>query len=107
MVKINVTNREGEARQLEAPEGSSLMMALRDAGFDVQGTCGGMCSCGSCHVFVSEALAAILPRPGDDEQDMLDSLAEVIEVRPSSRLSCQIKVSAALDEGAVEIGPEL
>ena len=107
MVRIVVRSRDGESVTVEAEEGRSLMEALRDAGLGVAGTCSGVCSCGSCHVYASDAVLAVTPAKQEDEQDMLDALAEVIEVRPCSRLSCQIRVTPELDGATVEIGPLL
>lgn len=107
MVAISVRTREGGTTVIEASEGQSLMEALRSADLGVLGTCGGMCSCGSCHIFASDAVLAAAPPVREDEQDMLDALADVIEVRPCSRLACQIPVVDALDGAELEIGPQL
>jgi len=107
MVAIAVTTREGDDCVIDAAEGQSLMEALRGAGLDVKGTCGGMCSCGSCHIYASDALLAVAPKANLDEQDMLDALADVIEVRPCSRLGCQIPVTDALDSVELEIAPQI
>ena len=89
MSRVAVVTREGASVDLDCPAGTRLMRVLRDADLDIAGTCGGMASCGSCHVYVLEGGAA-LPAPGEDEADMLAALADVVEVRPESRLSCQI-----------------
>lgn len=107
VIHLTVKDRDGRESHLELLQGQTLMQALRDAGLDVLGTCGGLCSCGSCHVFLSETLAAKLPRPSEDEQYMLESLADAIEVRTTSRLSCQIKADEVMDGEVIEIGPEL
>lgn len=104
MPEVKVTDRSGAARVLDAPEGRPLMEVLRDAGM-MQGTCGGMCSCGTCHVYVAEAWAGrLLPR-SDDEDMMLEGIGALVEVRPNSRLSCQIAMSQELAGIEVEVGP--
>lgn len=107
MVAITVQDREGAKRVLELRQGQSLMEALRSADLDVLGTCGGMCSCGSCHIYAGEALMAAAAAPAEDEQDMLDALGDVIEVRPNSRLACQIMITDALQSVELEIAPEV
>jgi ferredoxin, 2Fe-2S len=107
MVKLLVTTREGEEKALDATEGANLMNVLRENDLGVPGTCGGMCSCGSCHIFASDALLAAAPPPSEDERDMLDALSDAIEVRPCSRLSCQIAITPALDGASLEIGPQI
>lgn len=104
MAQLIVTTREGETRTVEATEGRSVMENLRDNGFDeVVALCGGSCSCATCHVFVDEADFDRLPPVSPAENDLLDSS----EYRqPTSRLSCQLKVSDALDGLRVIIAPE-
>jgi len=105
MAQVNVTTRDGAAHQLESENGRPLMEVLRDANLGIVGTCGGMCSCGTCHVYIREAWAAKLPPRTEDEQMMLEGIGELVEVRPSSRLSCQIIMDDTLAGLEVEIGP--
>ena len=60
----------------------------------IDADCGGACACATCHVYVDAAWLPKLPQRQDMESQMLDL---AIEVKPNSRLSCQIKVTAALD----------
>lgn len=106
-VKLNVTDREGALRVLEGKGGDLLMKLLREQGYGIAGTCGGMCSCGSCHVYAGAELMAVLPEAGEDERDMLDALADAVEVCVASRLSCQIVLDAAMDGASLEIAPQL
>lgn len=105
MAKVQVTTRDGAHKELEAENGRPLMEVLRDANLGIVGTCGGMCSCGTCHVYIKESWAAKLPSRTDDEQMMLEGIGELVEVRPSSRLSCQIVMDDTLAGLEVEIGP--
>ncbi|MFA5941045.1 MAG: 2Fe-2S iron-sulfur cluster-binding protein [Sinimarinibacterium sp.] len=105
MAVVRVTGRDGVERSLDAANGSQLMDTLRDANTGIDGTCGGMMSCGTCHVYVDPAWGDKLPPRSDDEQMMLDAIGELVEVRPNSRLSCQIQVSAALEGLELEIAP--
>lgn len=105
MPEVKVTSRDGVAQTLEAAEGRPLMETLREAGIGIEGTCGGECACGTCHVYIAQAWADRLPPRSEDEQMMLEAIGELVEVRPSSRLSCQIKLSQELAGIEVEIGP--
>jgi ferredoxin, 2Fe-2S len=105
MAKIHVTDRGGASRTIAAEPGRPLMEVLRDDGFGVLGTCGGVCSCGTCHVYVAPAWAGRLPARSEDEQMMLEAIGELVEVRETSRLSCQVELSEALDGLEVEVGP--
>lgn len=104
MAQVRVTTREGETRTVAADSDRPLMESLRDVDL-VTGICGGMCSCGTCHVYVAQAWLDKLPPKAPDEEMMLEGIGELVEVRPNSRLSCQIPVSDALDGLEVEIGP--
>jgi ferredoxin, 2Fe-2S len=106
-VKLNVKDRAGSVREVSGEVGDTLMRILRDQDFDVAGTCGGECSCGTCHVYVSGQAWASLPASSEEESDMLLSLADVIEVTPESRLSCQITLTADMDGASLEVGPQL
>jgi 2Fe-2S ferredoxin len=105
MAQVKVLARGGAARSVDASDGRSLMDTLRDEGLGVLGTCGGAMACGTCHVYVDAAWASKLPPKSEDETMMLEAIGELVEVRPESRLSCQIEVTPALDGLVVEIGP--
>ncbi|MGH8456553.1 MAG: 2Fe-2S iron-sulfur cluster-binding protein [Stenotrophobium sp.] len=107
MVEVRLIDRSGVTHTLDATHSPVLMEVLRDANTGVQGTCGGACACGTCHVYVKQAWADKLPPKTEDEQLMLDAIGELIEVRPSSRLSCQIPMDEKLSGIEVEIGPEV
>ena len=104
MAKITVISRYGQGREVEAENGLSLMEVIRDNGFDeLLALCGGCCSCATCHIHVDPAFADRLPKMSEDENDLLDSTDHRNE---TSRLSCQIPVSDALDGLIVTLAPE-
>ncbi|MBW7946019.1 MAG: 2Fe-2S iron-sulfur cluster binding domain-containing protein [Sphingomonadaceae bacterium] len=104
MPKLIVVSRDGSEKTVEAENGLSVMEAIRDNGFDeLLALCGGCCSCATCHVFVDEAWTDSVGGPGEDENDLLDSSDHK---QASSRLSCQIEMSDALDGLKVTIAPE-
>ena len=103
MPKIIFTDFEGVERSVEATVGDSVMEAATTN--DVPGIdadCGGACACATCHLYVDEAWVDIVGKPEDLESEMLE-VAE--DVRDNSRLSCQIKVTEAMD-GLVVTTPE-
>lgn len=105
MAQVKVKDRDGAEHTLESPNGVPLMETLRDEDMDVEGTCGGICSCGTCHVYVAPEWADRLPAMGEDEEMMLEAIGEVVEVRPNSRLSCQIELTEDLEGLELEVGP--
>jgi 2Fe-2S ferredoxin len=104
MPEIIVTKRDGETAPLAAKSGISVMEALRDGGYDeVLALCGGCCSCATCHVYIEPGYADKLPAISADENELLDSSDHR---RENSRLSCQIKITDALEGLKVTIAPE-
>ena len=95
MPNLIVTTLSGETTTIVAEVGHSVMESIRHAGIDdILALCGGCCSCATCHVYVDPQFAGMLPPLSEDESALLDSSAHR---RETSRLSCQIKVTDALD----------
>ncbi len=99
---IHLIDREGVEHTLEAPTDMSLnlMEVMKSYELPVEGTCGGMALCASCHVYVHSDHN--LSQPTDDELNMLD---EAFFVKSNSRLGCQIKIEKILDQLQVELAP--
>jgi len=95
MAKIVYVECGGTEHAVDVPEGWTVMQGAVSNGVPgIDAECGGSCSCGTCHVYVEAGLAQ-LPKADDNEEAMLDEVAA--EVKPTSRLSCQIKVTPELD----------
>ena len=103
MAKITYIDAGGVARTVDGEIGSTVMeTAIKNGVPGIEAECGGACACSTCHVYVDEAWREKTGEPSPMEEDMLDF---AFEVKPNSRLSCQIKVSEALD-GLVVATPE-
>lgn len=102
MIQITVLDRENHPHALEAPTDMalSLMELCKAYELPVEGTCGGMALCASCHVYVLSDHP--LPEPTDDELAMLDS---AFFVKDNSRLGCQIKLRDEMDGLKVQLAP--
>lgn len=95
MPKIIYVDHEGTERPIEAKTGETVMeTAIKNSVPGIDADCGGACACATCHVYVDEAFMDKVGQPEDMEQSMLD-FAE--NVKPNSRLSCQITISDDLD----------
>ena len=95
MVKITYIDSDDTSRTVDAEVGATVMeTALRNSVPGIEAECGGACACATCHVYVAEEWTEKTGKASQMEEDMLDF---AFEVRPNSRLSCQIKVSEALD----------
>jgi 2Fe-2S ferredoxin len=95
MTKINFRDHTGTVRTVDAENGSTVMEnAIRNAIPGILAECGGACACATCHVYIDDDWTEKTGSPSPMEEDMLDF---AFDVRPTSRLSCQIKVSDELD----------
>lgn len=101
MTKLTIVAFDGTRFDLNAEEGSTVMEnAVRNSVPGIEAECGGACACATCHVYVDEEWTEKVGGPEPMEEDMLDF---AFDVRPTSRLSCQIKVTAALDGLVVHV----
>ena len=101
-MKIRVTDQSGTSHELEALEGWRVMEVIRDWGLNIKAECGGALSCATCHVYVAPDWIDTVGAPSAEEEDMLDTVGDV---QPTSRLSCQILMSDALDGLTVTLAP--
>ena len=95
MPKITYIEHDGKKHTVDAPVGTTVMEnAIKNGVPGIVAECGGACSCATCHVHVDEAWKDKVGPPSPMEEDMLDF---AFDVKPTSRLSCQIKVTEELD----------
>ena len=96
MPTIQFTLANGEARTVDARVGQTVMLAALAHKLDgIDADCGGVCSCATCHVVVAADWIDRLEPPDSDELELLEFTAMPKQI--GSRLSCQIKMTAALD----------
>jgi len=102
MINITVIDREDKPHQLEAPTdmNMNLMEVCKAYELPVEGTCGGMALCSTCHVYIQSDHD--LPEASDDEEDMMD---QAFFVDDNSRLGCQLRMTDALDGLVVRLAP--
>lgn len=105
MPKVIYVDSDGLQHAVDAQLGDSVMAtAVKNGVPGIIGECGGNCSCGTCHVWVRDEFLPLVGPPGDMEEDLLDMGAS--DRRTCSRLSCQVRVTEALDGLTVEVPPE-
>ena len=101
MSKLTIVAFDGTRHDLEVETGSTVMEnAVRNAIPGIEAECGGACACATCHVYVDDAWTEKVGPPEAMEEDMLDF---AYDVRPTSRLSCQIKIKPELDGLVVHV----
>jgi 2Fe-2S ferredoxin len=104
MPQLIIVCRDGSERAVEGDSGISVMQVVREHGFDeMLALCGGCCACATCHVHVDPAFADKLPPMSADENDLLGSSSHR---DATSRLSCQVKFTQALDGLTLRIAEE-
>ncbi|MBD8065138.1 2Fe-2S iron-sulfur cluster binding domain-containing protein [Devosia sp. PTR5] len=104
MPQINYVDHSGTCTPIMVPLGDSVMEGAVANGVEgIVAECGGSAMCATCHVYVDPTFSALLPEMGEVEDTMLDLAAS--ERHDNSRLSCQIRVTEALD-GLVVRMPE-
>ncbi|WP_084301870.1 2Fe-2S iron-sulfur cluster-binding protein [Bradyrhizobium sp. WSM2254] len=104
MPKITYVAHDGTTTHVDAIDGDSVMhAAVANGVVGIAGECGGSMACATCHCYIDESWAGLVGGPDDSERAMLDCAAS--EVKVTSRLSCQIKVSRVTD-GLVVRMPE-
>jgi 2Fe-2S ferredoxin len=101
-IKIKVIDREDKEHDLEAPTdmNMNLMEIFKAYELPVEGTCGGMALCSTCHCYVLSEHT--LPEATDDEEDMLD---QAFFVEDNSRLGCQLKITDDINGLVVKLAP--
>ena len=104
MAKIFATDRDGTKHEIDASDRATLMEILRQAGLSIEALCSGCCQCATCHVFIEEPWLGKLKPQTDFELATLEG--EGSEIRPNSRLSCQIKWQDELEGIVLTVAPE-
>lgn len=103
IIQITVIDREGTEHLLDAPTdmAMNMMEICKSYNLPVEGTCGGMALCASCHMYILSDHE--LPESSDDEENMLD---QAFFVKGNSRLGCQIRITDEIDGLIVKLAPE-
>lgn len=102
-ININIIDRDRNKHSIVVPTdmNMNLMEACKSYEFPIEGICGGMAMCASCHVYVNSD--SLLNNVSEDEKAML---SEAFNIKSSSRLGCQIQITEELDGMTFEIAPE-
>ena len=100
IINITIIDRQGVEHALEAPTdiGMNMMELCKSYELPVEGTCGGMAMCASCHLYILSDHQ--LNEKSDDEEAMLD---QAFFVKNNSRLGCQIRLTNELDGLKVQL----
>lgn len=93
-VRVTFLLKDGKELRFTSAVGRTLMEVARDNKLDIEAACDGTCACSTCHVYLDATSFAKLPKPSEDELDMLDL---AVKVKPTSRLSCQVQLTSDLD----------
>jgi len=94
MPKLVFIERDGSRKEVEAPNGLSVLEIAHRNNIDIEGACEGSLACSTCHVIIDDSWFERLEEASDDEEDMLDL---AFGLTATSRLGCQIIMSDELD----------
>ncbi|MEM8686648.1 MAG: 2Fe-2S iron-sulfur cluster-binding protein [Pseudomonadota bacterium] len=101
MAKITFIQDDGSQQTVDAEDGMTVMeSAVKNMVPGIDADCGGACACATCHIYIEPEWQEATGEREEMEEDMLDF---AFDVRENSRLSCQIKVSSALDGLTVRV----
>jgi len=103
LINISVKDLDGQLHEIQAREGDSLMESLRGHEWGIPAICGGLCSCGTCHVYLDPDWLDKFQQADGDEQDLLDVFGNT---KDNSRLSCQLRLLPAHDGLRLTIAEE-
>jgi 2Fe-2S ferredoxin len=96
LAKITYVEHNGTKHVVDVKTGMTVMEGARDIGVPgIDADCGGACACSTCHVYVAPDWVEKIPAKDSMEEDMLDFAYQPDP--ETSRLTCQIKVTDALD----------
>lgn len=99
-IPIRVTDIDGRCHRIDAAPGTSLLDAICKKDIFLEGACGGMCACSTCHVVLDEASYRRTGHPSEQENDMLDY---AYALTPTSRLACQVMLDKRAQDLCVTI----
>jgi 2Fe-2S ferredoxin len=103
-VRVHFSTNDGERRTIETHGGVTLMEAAIQNGIEqIDATCGGSCACSTCHVYIDQPWRKVVGEPGELEEETLEMAPGL---RKTSRLSCQITLTAEMDGLEVELPEE-
>lgn len=102
-ITVTFIDPRGKVVETSAESGDSLLRVGQAAGLPLEGTCEGQMACSTCHVIVAAEWFERLPAAAEEEEDMLDFAAGA---RRTSRLSCQIELTAEMDGLTVSVPAE-
>ncbi|MBN2972272.1 2Fe-2S iron-sulfur cluster binding domain-containing protein [Roseomonas aeriglobus] len=103
MIRVRMIGPDGGVSDVVGQAGDTLLRLAQAAGQPLEGTCEGQMACSTCHVIVAAEDFDRLPRASEEEEDMLDLAAGATR---TSRLACQIALTAAIDGLTVRVPAE-
>lgn len=102
MIPLNIIQSDETTQVYQAREGQTFLEFARDNEIDLEGACGGECSCSTCHIVLPKELYKRLPKISDDEMEMLEF---VLHREKYSRLGCQVRITSDMENETIKIPP--
>lgn len=99
-VNLRFVGKDGKEQPVTARVGQNLVGVAHEHGVDLEGACECSLACSTCHVILEPAVFASTGRPSDEEEDLLDL---AFGLTATSRLGCQVKVTASMEGAKVQL----
>jgi len=99
-ITIHWVRKDGSIQVTKGSIGENIMRIAHQYGIELEGACEGVCACSTCHVILESTVYDKLPEPSENEEDMLD---QAFGLKATSRLGCQVVVTAELDGMRVQL----
>lgn len=99
-ITIHWVRKDGSIQVTKGSVGENIMRIAHQYGIELEGACEGVCACSTCHVILESTVYDKLPEPSENEEDMLD---QAFGLKATSRLGCQVVVTAELDGMRVQL----
>lgn len=99
-ITIHWVRKDGSIQVTKGTVGMNIMRIAHQYGIELEGACEGVCACSTCHVILESTVYDKLLEPSENEEDMLD---QAFGLKATSRLGCQVVVTAELDGMRVQL----
>ncbi len=100
MLRVVFIKQSGVPVEVKGSVGQSILELAHENDIDIEGACEGSMACSTCHIIIDENWVDKLPKPSEEEQDMLDLTYGLTR---ASRLGCQIRLTQSIDGLSIKL----
>ena len=101
-VTVTFIDKDQTPVEVRAKVGSHLVSVAHANGIDIEGRCEASMVCCTCHVIFEPEFYNRIPKPKEEEEDLLDLMNGLTE---TSRLGCQVYVTKEFEGAKIKLPP--